>query len=274
MADQESEGPDYVEDQYASQDGLQVRVETHRRYTRPRVDFVAWVMEQASWRGDERVIDVGAGTGQYGQLARDRCAMYVAADLYMGMLRDLAGSGLTRLNLDAAALPLADDSVDVLLANHMLYYVADVERAAASFARVLRPGGVLLAATNSEQYMGELRALHRRVATRFGYADKLSLLLEAQGFTLENGRRPLAAHFQRVERRDFASELVFTEARPVIDYLASSGKRLFDLLPAGVSWDEVAAALKRELDEHIADHGVFRVSKLAGVFVCGNKNEG
>ena len=262
--------PDYARQQYASQDGLQVRIETHRRYTRPRVDFVAWVMEQVTWRGDEWVLDAGAGTGQYGRMAKERNALYVAADLYLGMLYDLEGEDLIRLNLDAAAVPLAEDSFDIVLANHMLYYVTDLDRAAAGFARVLRPGGVLLAATNSERYMGELRALHARVAARFGYVDRLELLLETQSFTLENGRRPLARHFRQVERIDLTSELVFTEARPVIDYLASSGARLFDLLPQGVSWAEVAAEVERELDEHIAVNGDFRVSKLAGVFVCRN----
>jgi 2-polyprenyl-3-methyl-5-hydroxy-6-metoxy-1,4-benzoquinol methylase len=39
--------------------------------------------------------------------------------------------------------------VDVILANHMLYHVPNQPAAVAEFARVLRPGGYLLASTNS-----------------------------------------------------------------------------------------------------------------------------
>jgi ubiquinone/menaquinone biosynthesis C-methylase UbiE len=267
---QDERGRDYARRQYAGQDNLKVRIQTHQKYTRPQIDFVDWVLDQLTWRGDEWVIDVGAGDGQYGRAVQDRCAVYLAADLYMGMLRDLDGPSLALLNLDATALPLADDSLDVVLANHMLYYVKEKDRACAGFSRVLRPGGWLLAATNSEHYMGELRQVHAQVAERFGYAHKLDRLREGQSFRLENGRPPLARHFGRVERVDMSSALVFPEAEPVVAYLASFGDRLFDLLPPGVKWEEVAAALKEDLDAHIAERGEFRVSKLAGVFVCQN----
>lgn len=261
---------EYVRQQYASQDRLRVRVTVHERFTWPRVDFVAWVLDHLRWRGNEWIVDVGAGTGQYGRAAGGRCRIYVAADMYMAMLRDLGESDWIRLNLDAACMPLRSKSVDVVLANHMLYYVADLDQACAGFARILRPGGYLLAATNSERYMGELRRLHARIAARFGYADRLHLLDEGRDFTLENGRRPLAQYFRRVQRYDLASELRFPTAEPVVAYLASNGSRLFDLLPAAVSWDDVAAALRHELEAHIAEHGLYRVSKLAGVFVCQN----
>ncbi|HSG16127.1 MAG TPA: class I SAM-dependent methyltransferase [Anaerolineae bacterium] len=261
---------DYAQLQYAGQDNLKVRIETHKKYTLPQVDFVDWVLDRLEWRGDEWVIDVGAGDGQYGRAVKERCGFYLAADLYLGMLRDLDGEGLIRLNLDAAAVPLADDALDVILANHMLYYVEDKDPAYAGFSRVLRPGGRLLAATNSELYMGELRVMHSRIAAQFGYAGKLDRLREGRSFTLENGQRSLERHFQRVERFDLPSALVFSEAEPAVAYLASFGDRLFDLLPSGVLWQEVAGALEERIDAHIAEHGEFRVSKLAGVFVCQN----
>ncbi|MGN9808975.1 class I SAM-dependent methyltransferase [Micromonospora sp. BQ11] len=46
---------------------------------------------------------------------------------------------------DARALPVADDSVDVLVSGLALNFVPDPARAAAEFARVVRPGGVAAA---------------------------------------------------------------------------------------------------------------------------------
>ena len=57
---------------------------------------------------------------------------YVTADLE---------SPLADLHFDVQQIPLADDSVDVILCNHLLEHVADDRRALGEFYRILRPGG-------------------------------------------------------------------------------------------------------------------------------------
>ena len=70
---------------------------------------------------------------------------------------DLAGAR----TCDAQDLPFDDGTFDVVVANHMLYHVPDPRRAAAEFARVLRPGGVLLAATNGPQHLDAVADVSR-----------------------------------------------------------------------------------------------------------------
>ena len=45
---------------------------------------------------------------------------------------------------EAAQLPFADGVFDVVMANHILYHVPDMESAIAEMKRVLKPGGHLL----------------------------------------------------------------------------------------------------------------------------------
>src|SRR5690606_21738048 len=142
----------------------------------------------------------------YGEAVQARTPHYVASDLSHGMLQAIAAP--SRVNLDAQRLPIAGGSVDVLLANHMLYHVPDKERALAEFARVLRPGGVLLAATNSAQNMMELSELLQRVAARLGVATLPPVPIN---FTLENGGALLQHHFGHVQRIDLPGALVFRE---------------------------------------------------------------
>ena len=54
-----------VNEAYANDEPLTVRIETHRRYSVPQIDWPAWVLDRHAWRGDETVLDIGAGTGQY-----------------------------------------------------------------------------------------------------------------------------------------------------------------------------------------------------------------
>lgn len=61
-----------------------------------------------------------------------RPEQYVTADLE---------SPLADLHFDVQAIPLADDSFDVLICNHLLEHVADDRRAMREFFRILRPDG-------------------------------------------------------------------------------------------------------------------------------------
>jgi SAM-dependent methyltransferase len=261
----------YVRTQYQTQDNLQVRIHTHQQYSHPQVDLPRWIIEQIPWDGTERIIDVGCGNGAYTEPARQHGRYYLAGDLSMGMLRALPFPNLPRLNLDAQSLPLADNSADVILANFMLYHVPDIDRAVAEFARVLRPGGRLLAATNSSHTMPELLALGTAAADHLGMPNLTMIPQTKLTFDLENGLSPLARHFPQVTRHDLPGALIFPSPEPVIAYLTSISERLTTNLPAGLTWDDVTTVLHDLLTTHIAQHGHFRVSKLVGVFVAQNE---
>lgn len=259
-----------VQQQYKSQDNLEVRIRTHERYSVPRVDFTSWVLNAIPWQGHEVVLDAGCGAGAYVEAVRQHTPHYLAGDLSLGMLRSLAQLSVPRINLDARRLPLGSKSVDVVLANHMLYHVPDRKAAVREFARVLRPGGRLLAATNSAHSMAELEQLGARAGAALGLGDALEIN-RSLTFTLENGDALLTRHFSHVVRRDLPGALVFPEPQPIIDYLASTRERYVQLLPAGVTWENVVSALRKLLATHIGEQGEFRVNKKAGVFVCWNE---
>jgi ubiquinone/menaquinone biosynthesis C-methylase UbiE len=121
---------------YANSDNLLARASVYR-YQQPRIDLAGWALEQVAWRGDEWVLDVGCGPGQYLRRLAERPGLrLIAMDLSRGMLTDLARAWDRETPLprravaDVQALPLPDASLDVALAMHMLYYVPDIERAA------------------------------------------------------------------------------------------------------------------------------------------------
>lgn len=134
-----------------------------------------WLLESLMYLDDtvpETVLDLGSGPGSASAEMRRRWpkARIVAVDLALPMLRRLdprAGGGLAgglglrpaidRVAGDAAALPLADGSVDVLFSNLCLQWVDDLQAAFAGFRRVLRPGGLLLVSTFGHDTLRELR---------------------------------------------------------------------------------------------------------------------
>src|SRR5205823_13608729 len=86
----------------------------------------------------------------------------VGIDQSQAMVEIQRAQGIEARVGDVQALPFADGEFDLVVAAWMLYHVPDLDRGLAEIARVLRPGGVLVAATNSLQHMQELWDLARR----------------------------------------------------------------------------------------------------------------
>lgn len=137
-----------------------------------------WLLESLMYLDDtvpQTVVDLGCGPGAASTALRARWpkARIVAVDLAMPMLRKISprsgwnplARGIDRVCADAAALPLADNSVDVLFSNLCLQWVEDLPAALAGFRRVLRPDGLLLFSTFGHDTLHELRSA-------FGQADQ------------------------------------------------------------------------------------------------------
>lgn len=153
-------------------DGREVR----RSFGRAAHDYDAAAVLQAEVRKEllERldlvrlvprvVVDLGAGTGHASlELKRRyRSSQVVAIDLAEGMLREAAGREtllrrFRRVCADAAALPLRDDSVDLVFSNLMLQWCDDPDLVFTECRRVLRPNGLLAFATFGPDTLLELR---------------------------------------------------------------------------------------------------------------------
>ena len=88
----------------------------------------------------------------------------------------------------------------------MLYHVPDVDRALAEFARVLVPGGALIAVTNSADHIAELRELLQ-------HRDSWS-----HTFGRENGESFLQPHFTSIERYDADVEVRIESRDTLVAY--------------------------------------------------------
>jgi SAM-dependent methyltransferase len=117
-----------------------------------------------------RALEIGSGTGYFtlNLMQEGVIGAGVCTDVSPGMLDVLRGNA-ERLGLevetvvtDAAALPFADASFDLVLGHAVLHHLPDLERAFGEFARVLRPGAVLLFAGEPSRYGDRIAALPKR----------------------------------------------------------------------------------------------------------------
>lgn len=262
--------------EYGSDATLRARQQTHERYSVPKIDFFEWVLDRVEWRGDERVLDVGMGSGVYfnGVLARIPHGQYVACDLSMGMARKARQHpqawNVDIFNGDAQALPFPDRAFDVVLANHMLYHVPNLDQALAEMHRILKPSGLLVTATNSRYNMPEFDQLMWRAYGLLGVSGQNvePMKSASSGYQLEDAPGKLHRHFRAVVRYDLPGELIFPTAQPAVDYINSMRALRESQLPRRVSWEDFVGAIADQLQRRINHFGELKISKLSGVLVA------
>jgi malonyl-CoA O-methyltransferase len=118
------------------------------------------------------VVDAGAGTGHAARALIHRYpkALVVALDTSQPML-EAAGRRqswlrrFTRVRADAARLPFADGSVDLILSNLMLQW-CDPDAVFAEFRRVIGPHGLVSFTTLGPDTLRELRSAWRAADSR------------------------------------------------------------------------------------------------------------
>lgn len=113
-----------------------------------------------------RIVDLGSGPGGGAAALKRRWpkAQVLALDLALPMLRlqrqpfwTLPSRRIERIAADAAALPLAEASVDLLFSSLCVQWLTDLPRACDGFRRVLRPDGLLLLSSFASDTLVELR---------------------------------------------------------------------------------------------------------------------
>jgi ubiquinone/menaquinone biosynthesis C-methylase UbiE len=244
-----------LEEQYRTDENLNARIDLHARFsTKP--GWGRWLFEHEAPPPGSRVLEVGCGpaTTLWGaNLERiDPTWRLTLTDFSPGMIevaKELLGDGADYVVADVQELPFANESFDVVLANHMLYHVPDRPKAFAEIRRVLVPGGSFHASTNGEGHMQEMASLTEGWWPFDRHVD---------AFGLESGPRQIEPFFSDIRVERFESELAVTDVEPVLAYLRSSER--YD----GRDLAEERAAV----EETIAHDGIFRVTTTPGLISC------
>ena len=156
IAEQWNEWSNTYDEQYAH--GLKSSVEAE-----------AWKNVLALAIGNEPcwILDVGTGTGFLALLLAELGHHCTGLDISHNMLEQAKKKGANFGNRlvfnfgDAEALPLPDNSVDVVVNRHLLWTLPDPRKALAEWLRVLKPGGQIIIINGVWSSIGLLAKVRR-----------------------------------------------------------------------------------------------------------------
>lgn len=262
-----------IKAQYQTPKNLEARIALHANYGTSAQPWTAWLLAQMTLPSGAQILELGCGSAYFWRENLGKVSpswKVVLTDLSKGMLESAKNvlashdSGPFEFaEMNAEEITFSDASFDAVLANHMLYHVADRGRALREIRRVLRSDGVLFAATNGERNMQEFREpelfniLHPN-------GPPAGALFQSEGakdwFTLERGERELRDHFSEVRVEFYPGEMRVDDVNALLAYHGS-----YITLT-----EEQRTALTHYYEERKGPDGCFFITKSVGVLIASH----
>ena len=254
-----------LKNQYQNATNISSRINLHSLYSQNRQGWFPWIFEQCRISPGLRILELGCGDGT---LWTDNLSLLpedifiTLSDISSGMLRDARraiGSSDTRFAFrafDCRKIPCKDESFDLVIANHVLFYCDDIPAVLKDVRRVLAPGGRFLCSAYGKAHMQEVSQLVQDFDERIVLsADRLY-----ERFGRENGQSILAPFFPKAQWLSYEDCLLVQDAEPLISYVLSChGNQNQYILDR---YKEFRAYTARKTAKG------FRITKDAGVFIC------
>ena len=253
-----------LKNQYLNASNISARIRLHRDYSVNKEGWFHWVYRLCGIHEGARILELGCGSGALWTENRDQIphsAEILLSDVSDGMVHDAEraigeDSRFTFAAFDAQKIPYPDDSFDLVIANHVLFYMDDVSAACSEIRRVLRPGGKLAASTYGREHMKEITDLVQGFSNDIVLSEKH--LYET--FGLDNGRSILEPYFTDIECMRYEDAIELNEAEPLILYILSCHG----------NQNHILNDRYRDFYEYVVRRvkNGFHITKDAGLFLC------
>ena len=254
-----------LKNQYQNATNISSRINLHNLYSQNKQGWFPWIFQQCHIRPGLRILELGCGDGT---LWTENLSLIpedisiTLSDISSGMLRDARraiGSSDTRFAFrafDCKKIPYKDESFDLVIANHVLFYCDDIPAVLKEVCRVLSPGGHFLCSAYGKAHMQEVSQLVEDFDDRIVLsADKLY-----ERFGRENGGKILDPFFPDARWHSYEDFLLVQDAEPLISYVLSChGNQNQYILD---HYKEFRAFATKKTAKG------FRITKDAGVFLC------
>lgn len=249
-------------EQYKNAKNLNDRISLHEKYSTNSQGWFNWLFEKIDFSKVNRLLELGCGNGKLWQenTIDLRNREIFLSDISEGMVeevRNKLGSDFNCIVADAEKIPFKDAYFDSIIANHVLFYLNDLNLGLKEILRVLKPNGILYCSTYGKEHMKEITD----IVQNFDASVNLSNHRLYDVFGLENGESILCAYFKSVKRYDYRDTLEITESKPLIDYIMSCHGNQNEILGPRLT------DFKEYIDELLKKNGKIVVTKHAGLFI-------
>lgn len=259
-----------LKQQYKDESNLQKRIQIHK-YGVAEESWQEFLKQNINLGEDCKILEIGCGTGMLWKSLLENhppIKQIVLSDFSDGMLENSKENLKEKSNeydiqykkIDATSIPFENNTFDIVIANHVLYHVTDVERSLSEISRVLKAEGQFFATTIGKNNMLELKDI---VHTYFPSIENDIFFNQfLENFSLENALQKTNPFFKKCERTDYEDYLLIPHPEPLIEYIESFN------LPDILDSDTKRTNFKNRLLHDLNFKNGLRINKEIGLITC------
>lgn len=250
-------------EQYRNSNNLSIRMNLHDRYSFNKIGWFNWLFSQIDFSHSNRILEIGCGDGK---LWKDRSLDLRNREVFLsdsssGMIQDVRkslGDDFSYMVFDCENIPFKKEYFDIVIANHVIFYLKDIHNGLSEINRVLIGNGAFYCSTYGKNHMKEITNICKEFDKRIVLSrNNLSDL-----FGIENGKEVLSKYFGTVELAMYDDYLLVNDSEALIAYIMSCHGNQKEILKNQLD------KFKNFLDNKINETGFIKITKEAGLFIC------
>lgn len=250
-------------EQYKNSNNLNVRISLHDQFSTNKTGWFNWLFNQIDFSKVNHLLELGCGNGKLWENRNIdlRNREIFLSDISEGMVHEVRkklGKDYNCIVADCQAIPFKDGYFDAVIANHVLFYIQNLEKGLSEICRVLKDNGIFYCSTYGKEHMKEITEL----AKSFDSRVELSQNRLFDIFGIENGKAILKKYFKSVQFIPYEDSLIVDKAQPLVDYIMSCHGNQNEILGPKIS------KFKAYVDSIISKKKSIKISKQAGLFIC------
>ncbi len=252
-----------IADQYKNAKNLDARIKLHNTFSTNSTGWFNWLFSNIDFNGVYRLLEVGCGNGALwdNREINLRNREMFLSDASSGMIDDVKkklGNDFNCIVCECESIPFKNNFFDALVANHVLFYLKDINVGLAEIVRVLKPNGIFYCTTYGKNHMKEINEL----VQEFDSNIVLSETNLFNKFGLEDGQTILEDYFSEIKMLKYPDSLHINEVEPLIEYILSCHGNQNEIIAKQLS------TFKLFLENKISEKGYIEITKDAGLFIC------
>ena len=225
--------------QYKNAENVSARIRLHKEYSVNKQGWFPWILEQCTVESGMKILEIGCGNGALWTENIEKLPKgieIVISDISDGMLRDarrvilelllekkiqgnssLEEDSFSFQVFDCHTIPFEENTFDLVIANHVLFYCDDVEKVCREVKRVLKKEGKFICSTYGKNHMKEITDLVQ------SFDSKILLAAENlyERFGLENGGTILENIFSFVKLMRYEDYIELNKPELLLEYILS-----------------------------------------------------
>lgn len=250
--------------QYKNATNISARIRLHRDYSLNQEGWFPWLFSNLHLKAGMKILELGAGNGALWSqnIAKvSKNVTIVLSDISEGILADARKTigdhpQFQYSVFNAQKIPFADNTFDLVIANHMLFYCDNLAKTLQEVQRVLKPDAAFTCSTYSKKHMHEITDL----VQSYNANIVLSSTNLYERFGLDNGRQILQPYFKDIVCHKYRDAIELSDSMPLISYILSCHGNQNSILL------DHYQDFKQYVDQQVEDG--FHITKDAGFFSC------